>query len=109
MKLLSPLIIVFCFMGLVACKTKNIDQSTARSYLDNQIELDLVDTIDPKRIEVSFYSIGLRLLCTIDKASNIQIYQFDTNYKTLDEMLAFIGNEVGVEGALKTYGCSTLE
>lgn len=71
------------------------------------IELDLADKMNPKRISTSFKSLGVEYLCTVDEQKNICIYGFDTAQKSLSEILTFLGNEVGVEGARKTTGCDS--
>jgi len=75
------------------------------TFRQDMVKLNLADKMNPQRISTSFSSLGVKYLCTVDKVKNICIYSFDTEHKSLAEMLDFLGNEVGVESAQKTMGC----
>ena len=94
--------ILFCL--LLSCKSTQ-SKVNENSFSENMIELNLADRMDPQRISTSFKSLGVQYLCTVDKVKNICIYSFDTEQKSLSEILHFLGNEVGVEEAQKTKGC----
>ena len=95
-------LILFC-CTTVACKTSKYVESDLR--LD-QIELNLTDKMNPQRIEMGFKTLGINHVCTLDKVENICVFSFDTEIKTLEEILTFMGNEVGVESASITKGCN---
>jgi len=94
--------IVLCLA--FSCKSTKNQDAPELAFMDNQLELNLADNMDPIRIETSFKSLGVQYLCTVDKSSNRCIYSFDLEQNSLVYMLEFLGNEVGVEGAAKTTG-----
>lgn len=55
---------------------------------------------------MGFKTLGINHVCTLDKVENICVFSFDTEIKTLEEILTFMGNEVGVESASITKGCN---
>jgi len=91
-------------LSLLACKTKKTTTATTDFQLD-QIEINLVDTMDPKRLEGSFSTLNLSLLCVKNKSENICIYRFDPKKKNLMGMLDLLDGEVGVQSVRKTKGC----
>jgi len=100
MKIVSIVLIVVLLGG---CKTLNTDSSP--KYATDKIQLQLVKTMKPERIQAGFQSLGIEHLCTLDKANNLNVFAFDTKQYTLEKMLTFMGNEVGVIKAEKTLGC----
>ena len=96
-------IMLLC-LAVGGCKVSK-EREAAVSYLTDQIQLDLADKMDPKRISTSFQSLGVVYNCTVDEVKNICIYSFDTDKRSLQEMLDFMGNEVGVQAATRTEGC----
>jgi len=91
---------------LMACPaTKEIQDE---DFLLDQVQLDLQGKMKPSRIEASFPSMGLKYLCTISKDKNISVFKFDTTQHSRKEIIAFLGKEVGVEGASPTLGCDDI-
>jgi len=95
------------YIAFIVCSTscKSSKEVSSAELLD-QIELNLADKMNPKRIEMGFASLGIKYLCTLNEAENLCVFSFDTTIKSLEEILNFMGNEVGVESASITKGCT---
>lgn len=101
MRLFTVIIFSISICGCKVTEQSNVDSK----FLSDQIQLDLADKMKPSRISAGFQSLGLSYLCTLDKTKNVCVFSFDAKKKSLDEILDFMGREVGVEGAQKTKGC----
>ena len=100
MKLSFIILALLLFSLSSGCKsTKDLGIKT------DQIEIDLADQMDPKRLEAGFKSLGISYVCTLNKEENLCVYKFDTKLKTMIEIINFMSNEVGVESASTTKGC----
>lgn len=97
---------LFCLLGLlVQCKS-SMQSTTAKENVTSSPEtavqnltLDLVDTMNPKRIIASFPKYNLNLVCTLNERSNVHLFSFDNRKYTVQELVDFLGKEVGVESA----------
>ena len=99
-----------CFLlvlfSLLACRSSKDSQTELPNFKTDMIELNLADRVKPMRIEHGFSSLGVRYVCTLDKLKNICVFSFDTTQNSLPAILKFLGNEVGIESAKKTRGCT---
>ncbi len=97
-------ILLFLSLVLTACPSE--EKISKDDFLPDQIQLDLQSNVKTSRIEQSFPSMGLKYLCMISKEKNIAVFKYDTTIKTRNEIIKFLKNEVGVEGASPTLGCN---
>lgn len=106
----STVYFVLCLLFIViSCKTITIQprvpEVEVSIYSIDKLQLNLADKMKPQRIETSFQSLGVQYLCTLDPIENICVFAFDTQQKSLEEIINYLKNEVGVQSASKTKGC----
>ncbi len=99
------LILISAAFLFSACPSSERIVEVEESFLEDQLEVDLQDKMNPKRIEVSFPSMGLKFLCTVNEEKNIVVFEFDTKIKSKKEMMKFLMNEVGISYVQETRGC----
>lgn len=97
-------LLFFVVVLMYACKSK--EPSTSNLFKMNQIEIDLADKMNPQRIVASFPNFGLMHKCTLNKVTNLSVFEFDPNTIGLEKLVDFLSKEVGVESCNKTKGCS---
>lgn len=103
---IKQMLIMLLALGFMACsnskRTVEIEQTP---FLEDQLEIDLMGKMNPKRLVASFPNLGLQYLCIVDEEKNIAIFRFDPKMKSKKETMRFLIHEVGVEFVQETMGC----